>query len=984
MAASFGLTSAHARPDTDRVDRVVETMTWRNIGPNVGGRSIAVAGSTSRPYEAYFGATGGGLWKTSDGGTNWRPVTDGQINSSSVGAVAVAPSNPDTVFIGMGEGQLRGNVMQGDGVYKSSDAGKTWTHAGLPDSRTISTIRIHPTNPNLVYAAVLGDPFSDHEERGLYRTRDGGETWEKILFVSKRAGVIDITMDPDDPNHLFATSWEVYRRPWKLWSGGDGSRLFETKDGGNSWSDITDRPGLPDGPLGKMTVAISPADANRVYANIEAKEGGLYRSDDAGQTWTHINGARKLWQRSFYFMQVRPDPVDRDRVYVLSFKLERSDNGGETFTSIPTQHADIHDLWIDPKNHERMIVGDDGGGSVTVNGGATWTEQDFSTAQIYRVTTTNDFPYHVCGAQQDNLAVCVASQTRAGSGSSIKDRYSGRYTVAPSEMGYIASHPEQPGVFYTGATNGLLRYDRETDRTSDVFPFPYWVMGQTAASMKERWNWTYPIVFSQRPPHPLYVGSQHLWKSEDEGQSWTKVSPDLTRADASTLGETGGVVLLDQDGPEVYGTLYTIAPSHFDQKVIWTGSDDGLIHVTQDGGKNWKNVTPPDVSANSRISLIEASHHDPATAYVAVKRYEMGDRKPYIFYTDDFGQSWTSIIGNLGAETYVHAIREDPEVADLLYIGTEHGAFFSQDRGRAWKPLSTALPDVHVSSLEVKGDDLIAATHGRGFYILEGLDLLRRATKSEPGTKLLAGAPGIRRFRPASFFIDLESPVDAATLEIVDASGANVTTLFKDKDLDTGGYRFDWRLHHKGAAIFEGMILESPNPVIGPAAAPGQYTAKLSFGDTVLETPFEVEFDPRVERDLTAAEARDQTKYALRARDATHLANSAVIEIRKIRKQFDDENCSEASRCGELLNSIAAIEKRLYQVKNESPKDKIAYPIQLNDRLAGLLATFTYSDGPATDAQKSVLSLLESELDDVLSDFEGIKATHQDLVAKGN
>ncbi|MEO1405964.1 MAG: glycosyl hydrolase, partial [Pseudomonadota bacterium] len=651
-------------------DALIEQLRWRNIGPDRGGRSIAVAGSVQRPNEAFFGATGGGLWKTKDAGETWWPVTDGEIGSSSVGAVAVAPSDPDIVYLGMGEGQLRNNIMQGDGVYRSDDGGENWRHLGLAETLTITTIRVHPDDPDTVYVAALGDPYQATEDRGIYRSRDGGETWDKVLHRSPEAGAIDLTMDPGDPDHLIASLWQVYRKPWKLWSGGPISGLYESPDGGDTWTEITDRPGLPDGRLGKMTVAISPADTSRIYANIEAKEGGLYRSDDGGETWVHVNGARKLWQRSFYFMQVRPDPVDRDKVYVLSFQLERSEDGGETFRAIPTRHVDIHDLWIDPTNPDRMIVADDGGGSVTLNGGGRWSEQDYPTAQMYRVTTTNDFPYHVCGSQQDNTTVCVSSRTRSPF---LQDRYSDYYTVGLSEMGYVAVHPEEQGVFFVGGTNSLARYDRETDRSVEVHPYPYFVMGQAAETMEDRWNWTFPIVFSHTEPSRLFAGSQRLWQSDDEGKTWEAISPDLSRADPETLGPTGGVVLLDQDGPEVYGTIFTIAPSRSESGTIWTGSDDGLLQITRNGGETWNDVTPGELPANSRVSFIDASHHDPSTAYVAVKRYEMGDRSPYLYRMTNYGEAWERLDKGLPDGTFVHAVREDPVNADILYIGTEHG-----------------------------------------------------------------------------------------------------------------------------------------------------------------------------------------------------------------------------------------------------------------------------------------------------------------------
>ncbi|MBL8981248.1 MAG: glycosyl hydrolase, partial [Gemmatimonadetes bacterium] len=549
--------SAHAQaPDT----APFASLAWRNIGPNRGGRSIAVAGSSARPSEYYFGATGGGLWKTTDGGISWAPVTDGQLASSSVGAVAVAPSNPDVVWLAMGETQLRGNVMQGDGMYRSTDGGRTWRHAGLANVPAIGRVRVDPSDPDRAYVAALGDPFGPSDARGIYRTTDGGKNWRLVLQNGPRAGGVDLVIDPNNPQVLFATLWEVYRAPWILSSGGPGSGLYKSTDGGDTWQELTRAPGLPDGVRGKMTVAVSGADSRRVYANIEAVDGGLHRSDDGGATWVRINAHRDLWQRAFYFLRVVADPKDRETVYVLSFQLERSRDGGRSFTPVPTPHADHHDLWIDPRDPQRMVEANDGGAVVTTNGGRTWTSQRYPTAQIYRVTTTDERPYHVCGAQQDNTTVCVPSRDGglAPPGSAPGDWY---YAVGGGESADIATVPGNPDRFYAGSTNTLTTFDRRHATERDVQPWPRIVMGEPASAMPERWNWTYPLATTARDPRALYAGSQHLWKSRDEGRTWRKMSPDLTRADPATMGNSGGPIVFDQDGPEVFATIFTIAPS---------------------------------------------------------------------------------------------------------------------------------------------------------------------------------------------------------------------------------------------------------------------------------------------------------------------------------------------------------------------------------------------------------------------------------------
>lgn len=577
---------ANAQNQNNINSEMIKNLEWSNIGPKRGGRSIAVAGSSIRPYEYYFGATGGGLWKTTDGGNSWDPITDGQLKSSSVGAVAVSQSNPDIVYIGMGESQLRQNVLQGDGVYRSTDAGKSWNHIGLEETQAISRIRIHPNDPNRVYVAALGHPFASNMERGIFRTKDGGISWDQILYKNDQTGAIDLVLDPNNPEIMYATLWEVYRKPWILWSGGSGSGLYKSVDGGDNWTEITRNPGLPEGIWGKSTVTLSGADSKRIYVNIEAENGGLYRSDDGGITFALINNHRDLWQRAFYFLRIQADPNDRDVIYILSFKLIKSVDGGKSFKYLPETHVDHHDLWIDPLNPERMINGNDGGGVVSVNGGQTWTHMRYPTAQIYRLSVTNDFPYHVAGGQQDNSTVVVPSDggylrnERLEPGEMM-------YAAGGGENGYVVQHPTKLNIFYSGRTNALDRYDRNTGLVTDIQPFPRIVMGEAAEVMPERWNWNYPIAVTDLEPDAIYVGSQYLWKSSDQGQNWKKISPDLTRADRSTMGNSGGPIVLDQDGPEIYATIYTIEPSPHNANTIWVGSDDGLIHLTQ---RRWEKM----------------------------------------------------------------------------------------------------------------------------------------------------------------------------------------------------------------------------------------------------------------------------------------------------------------------------------------------------------------------------------------------------------
>ena len=968
-------------------------MEWRSIGPDRGGRSIAVAGHAERPLEYYFGATGGGLFKTTDGGNTWVPVTDGQVGSASVGAVAMAPSDADIVYLGMGEVQLRANVLQGDGVYRSDDAGKSWRHLGLADTHAIGRIRIHPTDPDRAYVAALGHPFGPNSERGVFRTTDGGKTWDRVLFRDERTGAVDLVMDPSDPDVLYATLWQVYRKPWRLWSGGEGSGIFKSIDGGDTWTELTRNPGLPSGVLGKITVAVSGADPDRVWANIEAERGGLYRSDDGGRTWEFVNGHRDIWQRAFYFQRLEADPADRDALYILNFRLMRSTDGGTTLESVPETHVDHHDLWIDPTNPLRMINGNDGGGVVTVNGGRTWTSMRYPTAQIYRLSTTADFPYHACGAQQDNTTVCVSSE-RGHLRDPGAPSTEWMYAVGGGESGYIAPHPADPDIFYAGATNTLTRYDRATGALADIQPWPRIVMGEPARDMPERWNWTYPIAVAPAPPHALYVGSQHLWRSVDEGGSWARISPDLTRAEPKTLDDSGGPIVRDQDGPEIYGTLYSIGLSPHEPETIWTGSDDGLVHVSRDGGGEWSDVTPPDMPPHTRVMSVEVSPHDPARTLVAGIRYEMDDRAPYAWRTDDYGTTWTRIGGGTGDGigvgipdgAFVRVLREDPRRAGLLYAGTERGVFVSFDGGSSWGDLSLGLPDTPVTGLSVEERDLVISTHGRSFWVLDDIETLRQldaevaaaagadAAVTDAEAHLFRPADAVRRAIPA--VIDFRAHAAGhARLDILTEDGEPVRTLI-DGTVPAGTHRARWDLRYPGAVTFPGIVLEGGNPAVGPWAPPGRYLARLTVGDAASEEAFDLRLDPRL-GDLPATALADQFRLAIAIRDAESQANESVLLARNllarltvITRQVEDEAIIDEAAT--LAANAEAVAGALYQLRNQSPKDKIAFPIKLNDRLTGLRTHLERGDGTPLDAYEAVFNELSAELQAHLDALDGI------------
>ncbi|NOT08123.1 MAG: glycosyl hydrolase [Gemmatimonadales bacterium] len=695
-------------------------MVWRNLGPLRGGRSVAAAGSVARPLEYYMGTTGGGVFKTTDGGENWQPVSD-RFFGGTIGAIAVSESNPDVVYVGGGEFPIRGNVSHGDGVYKSVDAGRTWTYIGLVDTRHISKIRIHPRNPDIVYVAALGPVFGPSPSRGVFKSIDGGVTWNKILFRDDSTGAIDLSMDASNPEVLYAGLWTAYRKPWMLVSGGPGSGIFKSTDGGRTWKELTRNPGMPAGIIGNIGVSVSPANPRRVYAQIEADSGGVFRSDDAGDTWTRVNADRGLRQRAWYYSRVYADPQDENTVYASNVNFQRSRDGGKTFQGINTPHGDSHDLWIAPNNNQRMIESNDGGSNVSTNAGRTWTAQDFATAQFYHVTTSNHFPYRVCGAQQDNSTVCMPSRPLFGA--DISDFYD----AGGGESGYIAVHPTNPDVIYAGSYGGYLsRKDTRTGIERDINAWPLNPMGHDAKDAKYRFQWTFPIVISPHDANTLYIGSSVIFKSTDEGSSWVPISPDLTRNDPATLGSSGGPITKDQTSVEYYGTVFTIAESPLEKGVIWGGSDDGLVQVTRDGGATWTNVTPKELPEWARVSIIEASRHAKGTAYVAANRFQLNDLTPYLFKTTDYGKSWTRITTGIARSEFTRVIREDPVRAGLLYAGTERGVWVSFDDGARWQRLQRNLPPVPVHDLAVKEGDLVAGTHGRAFWILDDLSVLRQ------------------------------------------------------------------------------------------------------------------------------------------------------------------------------------------------------------------------------------------------------------------
>jgi photosystem II stability/assembly factor-like uncharacterized protein len=975
-------------------------LSWRSVGPVRGGRSIAVSGSSSRPLEYYFGATGGGLWKTTDGGTTWSPVTDGKITSASVGAVAQCEANPDIVYIGMGEAQFRGNIMQGDGVYKSADAGRTWQHVGLRESQTVSKIRVHPWNCDLVYAAVLGHAFGPNPERGVFRSKDGGRTWERVLFRDERTGAVELIIDPVQPATIYASLWQVYRQPWGMYSGGPGGGLFKSTDGGDTWTELTKNQGLPAGLWGKVGIAVSPADNNRVWALIEAEQGGVYRSDDAGKTWERTNDERKLRQRAFYYTRIYADPKNKDIVYALNTGFYRSRDGGKTFPQqIRVPHGDNHDLWIASNDPNRMINSNDGGGNVSFNGGQTWTDQDFPTAQLYHITTTHHDPYWVCGAQQDNSTACVRS--------SGWPQMAPLVAVGGGESGYIANDPEDPNLFYAGSYGGsLTRYDYRTGDEQVINVWPENPMGHSSEDIAERFQWTFPIVFSRTGPKRLYVGSQHLWVTTNGGMSWERLSPDLTRADPKTLGPSGGPITKDQTGVETYATIFTIAPSPHDAHTIWVGSDDGYVQVTRDHGRSWTNVTPKELPEFSRISMIEVSPHRPGTAYVAAKRHQLDDRWPYIYRTDDYGATWVRTNEGIPNGDYVHAVREDPVRAGMLYAATENGVYLSFDNGTSWTRFNRNLPAVQVSDLVVRGNDLVIGTHGRSAYVMEDISTLRQVNAVVAGADVhlfKPSDPQRGRDNTVSVTYSLRRPAQKAKLEVLDGAGSVIRTFEATRDtaqrrpagaagmeidpemaemaarfgfgpparlrLDPGTHRITWDMREPGATTFEGLIMWAAG-TNGPRALPGTYQVRLAVDDRPVQTQSFTIGKHASLAGVTDQDLKAQYDLATKVRDRTSEANQAVIDIRDIKTQVDDRAGKDASvkqPGDQLKEKFTGVEGEIYQYRNQSNQDPLNFPIRLNNKIAALMGAVEGVDGRPTAQAYEVFDLLAERLATQLS-----------------
>jgi len=1001
--------------------RYLDLVSWRSVGPSRGGRVLGVVGHPTDNLTFYQGSAGGGVWKTVDGGLNWRNVSDGFFDTGSVGAVAVARTDGNIVYVGMGEACIRGNASHGDGVYRTDDGGRTWTHLGLEETRQIGRVAVHPTNPDVAFVAALGDAWGPSEDRGVFRTRDGGRTWEKVLYRDEDTGAIDLVLDPSDPNTIYASLLELRRFPWGFRSAGPGTGLFKSTDGGDTWTELTDNPGLPEGLKGRIGIAVSPANPDRVWAIIDATLGekGLFRSDDAGATWNRVNENADLLQRPWYYHHVTADPADENTVFVLNVRLWKSTDGGETFEMVLTPHPDHHDLWIDPNDPNRMINGSDGGGSISFDGGNSWSGLlNQSTAQLYHVVTDNQTPYRLYASQQDNTSISVPSRSDLGR-ISIEDWF----TVGGGEDGYVAVNTADPNIVYAGDHHWVYRYDHRSKQVRDISPNPETHYGWGSADINYRFWWTYPVMTSPHDPDVLYVTSQHVHRSRDEGQTWEIISPDLSRADPATLertpsyisdepGEYWGPITREAYGPEWYATVFAFAESPVTPGLLWAGSDDGYIHVSRDNGETWDNVTIPDLPDFAMISIIEPSAHDPATAYVAATRYKLSDHTPYLYRTTDYGESWTLITSGVRGDDFTRVIRENPDRAGILYAGTERGVYVSFDAGDSWQSLQLDLPVVPIHDLAVRQGDLVAATHGRSFWILDNVDLLTQVADGvgETGVSLFQPRPTVR-YRsgasPAALFSAMGRPGAGDPAGANPPSGVVIPYFFEDEPDEVilrilrvendevirtftsggaeaaavggffgggGGDRrvsrrqgantFTWDMRVAPAVVLDDAVFQGSSR--GPEVPPGEYRVELDVDGEIYRWSFDILPDPR--SDVPVTDLAEQFDFLVEARDRLSETMALVGRVRELRETADravegarggDEVKAALRREFEDVNAeLYTIEERLVQYRARAGQDLIAQPTAIDSKLARLMGFASMGDGRPTQGQQELLGRL--------------------------
>ena len=996
---------AAAKPTTTFDDKLYHGLEWRSIGPFRGGRSASVTGVPGKPNLYYFGATGGGVWRTTDAGNSWENISDGFFGGS-IGAVAVSEWDNNVIYVGGGEKTVRGNVSYGYGMWKSVDAGKTWTHLGLKESRHIPRVRIHPKNPDVVYAAVLGDLFKSSEERGVYKSIDGGKNWKRTLFANADAGAVDLCFDPNNARIMYASTWRIRRTPYSLESGGEGSAMWKSTDGGETWTNISTNSGLPKGTWGIVGVTVSPVNSNRVYAIIENENGGVYRSDDEGKTWRNMNDSRDLRQRAWYYSRIYADTQDVDMVYVVNVSYHRSKDGGRTFQAYNAPHGDHHDLWIAPEDNQRMAIADDGGAQVSFDGGENWTTYgNQPTGQFYRVVTDNAFPYRIYGAQQDNSTIRIYHRT---DGFAITDR--DWEESAGSESGHLAPDPADPEIVYGGNYGGLLEVqNHRTNESRAVNVWPNNPMGHGVEDMKYRFQWNFPIFFSPHNSKKLYTTSNHVHVSLNGGQSWETISPDLTRNDKSKMGSSGGPITKDNTSVEYYCTIFAAGESPYEKDFVVTGSDDGLVYATTDGGKNWQNITPKDMPEWTMINSVEFDAHAKGGIYIAGTRYKSGDYRPYLYKSKDYGKTWVRITDGIDAGHFTRVLRADPKRKGLLYAGTETGMYISFDDGTSWKPFQLNLPIVPITDLTLRNDNLIAATQGRGFWLIDDLTPLHQLNdqvaagdaylyKPMPSYRMGPGFSFGRAPRTAGqnhpggvtvHFIVKDTTKAEVTLEFLQTDGKLIKKFSTKPDLKAkeekltlkqpGMNKFNWNMRYPDADRFDGLILWASS-LSGPRALPGKYKLRLTVNGKSMETDFEILKDPRSTG--TDADLKAQFDFLQEVIAKVSETHTAIKKIRTAREQINraiDPIKDQKEAMKDVLDKAKAIqddmkkiEEALYQTKNRSGQDPLNFPIRLNNKLAHLNSLAGSGNFRPTDQMIAFKQEITAEIDAQLAALDKI------------
>ncbi len=981
-----------------------DAIQWRNIGPFRGGRSAAVTGVSNKENLYYFGATGGGVWKTTDAGNTWSNISD-DFFGGSVGAIAVSEFDNNVIYVGNGEVTIRGNVSSGDGMWKSVDAGKTWKAIGLKKSRHIPRVRIHPNNPDIVYAAVLGDLYKSSSKRGVYKSIDGGIIWKKVLYANADAGAVDLIIDPNNSRILYASTWNVRRTPYSLSSGGEGSALWKSIDEGETWTNISSNEGLPKGIWGISGITVSPVNSDIVWALIENKDGGVYKSLDAGKTWKLINSERKLRQRAWYYTRIYADTQDKNGVYVLNVQYHQSKDGGKTFKTFNAPHGDHHDLWIAPEDNQRMIIGDDGGAQVSFDAGENWsTYMNQPTSQFYRVTTDNHFPYRIYGAQQDNSTIRIAHRTSRGTiGESDWE------STAGGESAHLAIDPLNNDIVYGGSYGGFLtRINHENGERRVINVWPDNPLGHGVEDMKYRFQWNYPIFFSPHNKKKMYTTSNFVHVTYNEGQSFEIISPDLTRNDPKTLKASGGPITKDNTGVEYYGTIFAAVESPFEKDLIWTGSDDGLVHITTDGGKNWKNVTPKKMPEWMMINCIEIDRFSAGGAYIVGTRYKLGDYSPYIYKTEDYGKNWKLLTNGIATEHFTRVLRSDPKRKGLLYAGTENGVYVSFDDGENWQPFQLNLPKVPITDLTIKNDNLIAATQGRSFWLIDDLTPLHQINESLISKDLFIFKPmdsyrmggSSRKSKTAgqnhpggvliNYYLKDVDEKDTLNLSFYTISGEHIKTFSTQPDkkqyeeelkVKKGANQFIWNMKYPDAEKVKGMILWWSS-LSGPKALPGEYQVKLSRNDTLYsEQTFTLLKDPR--SNVSTEDLEAQFTFIIEIRDKLTEIHKTLKNITKVKGQIKQlkvsitdtvKNKEIVELADKIVKDLTKFENELYQTKSKSNQDPLNFPIKLNNKLAHLNALNSIGDYKPTDQsiafKNEVTILIDSELAKIYAIFE--------------